>query len=127
MFSLGNYLIDLLIDLTAFQPSWVILCLKVRESCSLYVFIYIFLFCCFMIFNQIYSTHWCDPNWYYHSGFKVNLGVIAMKVYPTLPRSPNMELSHQMQLSFIPRNTLGGVNFYIGLSLVIRASWKLWD
>ena len=37
---------------------------------------------------------------------RVDLGIMAMKEYSTLPRSLELELLHQMQFSIIPRTLL---------------------
>ena len=59
-------------------------------------------------FSNVYLTHRSNPNRYYN--FKsVNLGVIAMKGYPTLLRSLELEPQHQMQFSVIPRTHLFGL------------------
>ena len=42
----------------------------------------------------------------------VDLGVMAMKGYSTLPRSPKLELRYQRQFSVIPRTPLSGRVFY---------------
>ena len=43
-------------------------------------------------FKQIYLTHSWDPNRYYHSKVWVDLGMIVVKNYTTLPRSPELLL-----------------------------------
>ena len=51
-----------------------------------------------LIFKQICLTHRWNLN-----RVRVDLGVMTMKRYSTLPRSPELEPHRQMQYSFIPR------------------------
>ena len=57
-----------------------------------------------IIFKQIYSTKSWSPNSYYHSG-SVDLGVMAMNGYSTVPEAPELEPYHWKQFSVIPRHT----------------------
>ena len=82
-------------------------CQEVRESYSLYIYIYIYcvvvsweFFCYTHTFEYEYFlersilTHRWDLN-----KVKVDLGVIAMKEYTTLMRSPELEPHHKMQFN----------------------------
>ena len=50
------------------------------------------------IFKQFCLSYKWDPKWYYYSRSKVGLGVIVMKRYSTLFRSPKREPHHRMPL-----------------------------
>ena len=54
-----------------------------------------------MILKQIYLTHTWDP--YMKVLVRVDLAVIKMKKYTSLPRPPKLEPHHQMQFNVIPR------------------------
>ena len=44
-----------------------------------------------IIFQLIYLAHRWDPNRYYHSGIRVDLGVMAMKGYCIFPKAPELD------------------------------------
>ena len=74
---------------------------EVRELHSLYIHTY-FLCNCFLVqsnrnkFQQIYLTHRRAPNMYYHWR-SVDLGIIAMKEYPTLVQKAIMWLNRRLE------------------------------
>ena len=57
-------------------------------------------------FYKMESYRW-DPNWYFYSRFRVDLGVMAMKIYSTFPKAPGVELQHQMLFSIMSRALVG--------------------
>ena len=96
------------------NPFKVILCQVVRESRSLYIYIYTFYVVVslahgpieYEYFLKIYLIHRWDPNRYYHSGSEWAWEGCHWKGYSTLPRSPALKPDHPMQFSVISRTPL---------------------
>ena len=100
------YIIGWVIDFID-NTSLVILRLEVRESCSLYIPIFIF---CAVVSSELYFCtrsqqiriifNFQEEHWQILPlQFRVDLGVMAMKGYLTFTSSPEMEYRHQIQFS----------------------------
>ena len=77
--------------------------------------------CSYWILRHIYSTRRGDPNRY--SRLRVNLVLMAMEEYFTLPETLKLEPHHQMQVSVIPMSPTPCFFFFLsggGISLLQR-------
>ena len=75
-----------------------------------------------VIFKKIYLTYRWDPDRYYNSR-SVDLGVMAMKGYFTLPRFSELEPRHRMQFSVVPKTSFfGGVPPLQGIECILSST-----